>query len=92
MQLLQELMQVSRNNNSIDQFGNKIRLLMYALISKNPEKYDYYEKMALEIFLDKLNPIVAIIIKLKNVENLEQAITVAKHEESKLRARREQQN
>lgn len=37
LQLVHELMQVSRNNNSVDQFGDKVRVLMSVLISKNPE-------------------------------------------------------
>lgn len=92
IQLVQELMHITRDNNTIDAFGDKIRILMSALISANPEKRLYYGQMALETFLDKLNPITAILIKLKNVENLDQAITVAKQEEVKLRARRIQQN
>lgn len=42
--------------------------------------------------LDKLNPITAILITLKFVQNLDQTITVAKQEEIKLRARRNEQN
>lgn len=92
IQLVQELMLIKRDNSTIDAFGDKIRALMCTLISANPEKRIYYEQMALETFLDKLNPITAILIKLKYVQNLDQAITVAKQEEVKLRARRNEQS
>lgn len=92
LQLVQELIQTNRENNSLEAFGDKIRNLMSTLISIEPTKRTYYEQMALDTFLDKLNPITAILIRLKHVENLEQAITVAKQEETKLRNRRMQQN
>lgn len=91
IQLVQELMSVSRDNSSLDAFGDKIRLLMSTLIASEPDRRLYYEQMALETFLDKLNPITAILIKLKHVENLDQAVIVAKQEEIRLRARRNQQ-
>lgn len=88
IQLVQELMNTSRENNSLDTFGNQIRSLMSSLISIEPERRHYYEKMALETFLDKLNPITSILIKLNHVENLDQAVILAKQEELKLRVRR----
>lgn len=88
IQLTQELMQITRDSNSLDTFGDKIRILMTSLISLDPDKHMYYEQMALETFLDKLNPITAISAKLKHPINLDQAVTYAKQEEIKLKARR----
>ncbi|XP_028029153.1 uncharacterized protein LOC114242253 [Bombyx mandarina] len=88
IQLVQELMTSTRDNLSLEAFGDKIRHLASTLILIDPNKREYYEQMALIAFLEKLNPITAIIIKLKNIENLEEAIIIAKQEEFKLRAKK----
>lgn len=91
IQLVRELMTIKRENSSIDAFGDKIKHMMSTLISVNPEKREFYKQMALETFLDKLNPITAMEIKINFVKNLDQAIIIAKQEEFKLRARRNEQ-
>lgn len=44
----------------------------------------------METFLDKINPITAIIIKLQKTVNLDQAIAIAKQEEKKIRDKKGQ--
>lgn len=88
IQLIQELMQTTRDGISLDSFSDRIRMLMTSLISLDPSKREHYEKMALETFLDKLNPITAMSARLKYPMNLDQAVTYAKQEEVKLKARR----
>ncbi|KAH9635989.1 hypothetical protein HF086_005841 [Spodoptera exigua] len=68
------------------------QVLMSALITAEPNNQTQYEQIALETFLKNLNPITALSIKIKHVENLDQAIILAKQEEVDLRARRLQQN
>lgn len=92
IQLIQELMNTTRDNGSLDVFGDKIKILRNAFITMEPTRRIFYEQMALETFLDKLNPITAIHIRLKHVENLDQAITVAKREEIKFKSRLNQHN
>lgn len=91
-QLVHALTHVTRDNTSLDAFGDRIRVLMTALITAEPEKQIHYEQLALETFLKSLNPITALSIKIKYVENLDQAIILAKQEEVDLRARRLQQS
>lgn len=92
VQLIQELLNVSRESSSLDALGDRIRYLVNALIAAEPDKRVCYEQMAVETFLDKLHPITAISVKLKFPANLDQAIIFAKQEEIKLRARRAQTN
>lgn len=91
-QLIHALTHVTRDNTSLEAFGDRIRVLMSALITAEPNNQTQYEQIALETFLKNLNPITALSIKIKHVENLDQAIILAKQEEVDLRARRLQQN
>lgn len=91
IQLVQELIQLNKDN-SLDVFADKIWSIRSSLIEADPNKREYYEQMALNSFLDKLSPITNIMIKLKQIENLDQAISIAKQEENKLKARRLQQS
>ncbi|KAH9645955.1 hypothetical protein HF086_011417 [Spodoptera exigua] len=84
-QLVHALTHVTRDNTSLEAFGDRIRVLMSALITAEPNNQ-------LETFLKNLNPITALSIKIKHVENLDQAIILAKQEEVDLRAGRLQQN
>lgn len=89
-QLVQELIKRNKENNSTQFLGDKIRNLKSSLILADPLKRNYYEKLALETFLDKINPLTAVIIKLQNTVNLDQAIAIAKQEEKKLREKKGQ--
>lgn len=91
-QLVHALTHVTRDNTSLEAFGDRIRVLMSALITAEPNNQTQYEQIALETFLKNLNPITALSIKIKHVDNLDQAIILAKQEEVDLRARRLQQN
>ncbi|CAF4800999.1 unnamed protein product [Pieris macdunnoughi] len=91
-QLVHALTHVTRDNSSLEAFGDRIRVLMSALITAEPDKQTHYEQIALETFLNSLNPITSLSIKIKHVENLDQAVILAKQEEVDLRARRLQFN
>lgn len=91
-QLVHALTHVTRDNTSLEAFGDRIRVLKTALITAEPENQIHYEQIALETFLKGLNPITALSIKIRHVENLDQAVILAKQEEVDLRARRLQQN
>lgn len=91
-QLVHALTHVTRDNSSLEAFGDRIRALMIALITTEPDKQIHYEQIALETFLKSLNPITSLSIKIKHVENLDQAVILAKQEEVDLRARRLQLN
>lgn len=87
-QLVHALTHVTRDNSSLEAFGDRIRVLMTALITAEPDKQIHYEQIALETFLKSLNPITSLSIKMKHVENLDQAVILAKQEEVDLKARR----
>lgn len=87
-QLVHALTHVTRDNTSLEAFGDRIRVLMTALITADPDHLTQYEQIALETFLKNLNPIIALSIRIKHVENLDQAVILAKQEEVDLRARR----
>ncbi|VVD03365.1 unnamed protein product [Leptidea sinapis] len=90
IQLVQELMSITKEG-PLEVFSEKIKTITSALIAIEPQKRIFYEQMSLETFLDKLNPLTAMAIKLKHAANLDQAVTYAKQEEVKLRARRAKQ-
>lgn len=87
-QLIEELMLLSAEKCGVDQFSEKVRDITYALVNKDIARKAFYEKMAFNVFLDRLDPLIALNIRVKGIHDLSEAITVAKQEEAKLRNRK----
>lgn len=92
VQLINELMHSTKDKLSIEAFADKVRELSCALINLDPSKRELYEKMAIEVFLEQLDPIVALSIRFKGDVELETAIAIARQEELKNRIKKQQNN
>lgn len=87
-ELLQELMLLSAEKCGIEQFSESIREITYALVNIDNQKKEFYENIAFNVFLDRIDPLIAINIRIKGITDLGEAITVAKQQEIKLKNRR----
>lgn len=92
VQIVQELMNVRKDKSTIESFSEKIRELTYTLINLDQTKKEYYEKMAINVFLDQLDSILALSVRVQNATSLEQTIVLAKQEDLKLKNKRAQEN
>uniref|UniRef100_A0A2A4JG12 Retrotransposon gag domain-containing protein n=1 Tax=Heliothis virescens TaxID=7102 RepID=A0A2A4JG12_HELVI len=85
VQIVQELMQTKLDNLELKAFADKIRDLTYTLINLDLSKKDYYEKIATNVFLDQLTPLVALSVRVQGTDSLEQTILLALQEDLNLK-------
>lgn len=83
VELTQDLIKLNKDRDNMETFTDKIRELTCNLINSGSQSTEYYEKLAISVLLDQINPIISIMVRTQKMENLEEVIALVKIEDLK---------